>query len=407
VEESEFPDRAWIDYHGRSNIRTIPFFRVVRGDFEPGTFADRIVVVGATAPSLQDVHPTSVSGDEYMYGVEVLANSISTLLRDFPLLELPGWTTVALILLFGAIGPLIAMRFGPVRAALIGLALAGLYFALAQLLFNSGVIIGFLYPEASLALGVVGALGVALVLNAFERERVRHLFSRFVPGPVVDDVLDHLDEDLRLGGELQVVTVLFSDIRGFTTFSETREPDEVIGVLNRYLTTMTDVILRHGGTLVSFIGDGILAVFGAPLPLDDHADRAYAAAREMTGPALERFNAWMRAEGRGDGFRIGVGLNSGAVMAGNVGSEERLDYTVIGDTVNTASRIEGMTKGTPYMIMLSESTRLMMTREHADLRQMDEMPVRGRTASVVIWSPAAASADEPGDARQPRARASS
>ena len=407
VREDDFPDRAWIDYHGRSNIRTIPFFRVVRGDFEPGTFADRIVVVGATAPSLQDVHPTSVSGDEYMFGAEVLANSISTLLRDFPLRELPGWVTVVLILLFGAVGPLIAMRFGPVRAALIGLALAGLYFAVAQLLFNSGVIVGFLYPEASLALGVVGALGVALVLNAFERERVRHLFSRFVPGPVVDDVLDHLDEDLRLGGELQVVTVLFSDIRGFTTFSETREPDEVIDVLNRYLTTMTDVILRHGGTLVSFIGDGILAVFGAPLPLDDHADRAYAAAREMTGPALERFNDWMRAAGRGDGFRIGVGLNSGAVMAGNVGSEERLDYTVIGDTVNTASRIEGMTKGTPYMIMLSESTRLMMTREHADLRQMDEMPVRGRTASVVIWSPAAVSAEEPGDARPPRATASS
>jgi adenylate cyclase len=248
---------------------------------------------------------------------------------------------------------------------------------------------------------------VALVVNAFERQRVRHLFSRFVPGPVVDDVLEHLDEDLRLGGELQVVTVLFSDIRGFTTFSETREPDEVIHILNRYLTTMTDVILRHGGTLVSFIGDGILAVFGAPLALDDHADRAYLAAREMTGPALEDFNHWMRSEGHGDGFRIGIGLNSGAVMAGNVGSEDRLDYTVIGDTVNTASRIEGMTKGTPHMIMLSESTRLMMTREHPDLEQMDEMEVRGRRASVVIWSPIVASADEPDSARPRRARASS
>ena len=407
VRESEFPERAWIDYHGRSNIRRIPFYRVVRGDFELGTFRDKIVVVGAAAPTLQDVHPTSVSGDEYMYGVEVLANSISTLLRDFPLRELPGWVTVALILLFGAIGPLIAMRFGPLRAALIGLTLAGLYLVLVQLLFNSGVIVGLLYPEASLALGVVGALGVALVVNAFERQRVRHLFSRFVPGPVVDDVLEHLDEDLRLGGELQVVTVLFSDIRGFTTFSETREPDEVIHILNRYLTTMTDVILRHGGTLVSFIGDGILAVFGAPLALDDHADRAYLAAREMTGPALDDFNRWMRSEGSGDGFRIGIGLNSGAVMAGNVGSEERLDYTVIGDTVNTASRIEGMTKGTPHMIMLSESTRLMMTREHPDLEQMDAMEVRGRRASVVIWAPIVASADEPDNARPHRARASS
>jgi adenylate cyclase len=403
VPKDAFPDPAWIDYHGRTNVQTIPFHRVVRGDFRPGTFRDKIVVVGATAPSLQDVHPTSVSGEEFMYGVEIQANSISTLLRDFPLREVPGWVNVALVLLFGLVGPLIAARFGPVRAALIGLALALLYAALVQFLFNNGLIVGFLYPEASLALGVVGALGAALVLHAFERERVRDIFSRFVPEPVVDDVLKNVDEDLRLGGELQVVTVLFSDIRGFTTFSETREPDEVIEILNRYLTSMTDVILRHGGTLVAFMGDGIMAVFGAPIPVDDHADRAYAAAREMAGPALDEFNGWLRAEGQGDGFRIGVGLNSGAVMAGNVGSEKRLEYTVIGDTTNTASRIEGMTKGTPHMIMLSESTRMMMTRERPDLEQMDAMEVRGRQAKVVIWAPArqdGATAPRPDSARR-------
>jgi adenylate cyclase len=403
VPEDAFPDPAWIDYHGRTNIRTIPFHRIVRGDFRPGTFKDTIALVGATAPSLQDVHPTSVSGDEFMYGVEIHANATSTLLRDFPLRELPGWVTVALILLLGAVGPLIAARFGPVRAAFIGVGLAALYAASVQLLFNNGLIVGFLYPEASLALGVVGALGAALVLHAFERERVRDIFSRFVPEPVVDDVLKNVDEDLRLGGELQVVTVLFSDIRGFTTFSETREPDEVIEILNRYLTSMTDVILRHGGTLVAFMGDGIMAAFGAPIPMDDHADRAYAAAREMAGPALQEFNEWLRAEGQGDGFRIGVGLNSGAVMAGNVGSEKRLEYTVIGDTTNTASRIEGMTKGTPHMIMLSESTRMMMIREPPDLEQMDAMEVRGRQAKVVIWAPAredGAAAPGPGTARR-------
>jgi adenylate cyclase len=391
----DFPDPAWIDYHGRTNVETVPFHRIVRGDFRPGTFEDRIVLVGATAPSLQDVHPTSVSGDQFMYGVEIHANTISTVLRDFPLREVPGWVTGALILLFGAVGPLIAIRFGPLRAAFIGLALAGLYAAFVQLVFNSGVIVGFLYPEASLALGVVGALGVALVLNAFERERVRDIFSRFVPEPVVDEVLKNVDEDLRLGGELQVVTVLFSDIRGFTTFSETREPDEVIEVLNRYLTSMTDVILRHGGTLVAFMGDGIMAVFGAPIPTDDHADRAYAAAREMAGPALDQFNEWLRSSGQGDGFRIGVGLNSGAVMAGNVGSQQRLEYTVIGDTTNTASRIEGMTKGTPHMILLSESTRAMMIHEHPDLVEMDAMEVRGRQAKVVIWAPARGDGAEP------------
>jgi adenylate cyclase len=394
VPKDEFPtERPWIDYHGKANIKTIPFYRVVRGDFPKGTFEDKIVIVGATSPILQDVHPTSVSDDNYMYGVEVLANSVSTLIRDFPLREAPAWTTVALILLFGAVGPLIAIRFGPLRAALIGLGLAILYALFVQIMFNTGVIVGFLYPLASLAFGVVGALAVAVVLNAFERQRVRDLFSRFVPEPVVDDVLRNVDEDLRLGGQRELVTVLFSDIRGFTSFSENREPEDVIEVLNHYLTSMTDVILAHGGTLVAFMGDGIMAVFGAPIAMDDHADRAYAAAREMAGPALDEFNEWLRSTGRDENFRIGVGLNSGVVMAGNVGSEKRLEYTAIGDTTNTASRIESLTKGTPHMIMLSESTRMMMLAERPELERIDAMRVKGRREEVVIYAPVS-TADE-------------
>ena len=137
----------------------------------------------------------------------------------------------------------------------------------------------------------------------------------------------------------------------------------MIEVLNRYLTEMTDAIMDHGGTLVAYMGDGIMAVFGAPIEQADHADRALAAAREMIGPRARRFNAWMRETGRGDGFRMGIGLNSGAVMAGNVGSERRMEYTAIGDTTNTASRLEGMTKGTPHMVFISDSTREMLTTD--------------------------------------------
>jgi adenylate cyclase len=386
VDHDAFPDPAWIDYHGASNVRRVPFYRLLRGRVAPGTFRDQIVVVGATTPSLQDVHPTSVSGEEYMYGVEIQSNAISTLLRGFPLREVPSWTAIALILLFGAIGPLLALRFGPFRAAFAALGLLALYAAFVQLMFNSGRIVSFTYPELSLALGAVGGLAVGLVVNAFEKERVRDLFSRFVPEPVVDEVLKDVDEDLRLGGERRVVTVLFADIRGFTSFSETKPPETVITVLNRYLTSMTDVILSHGGTLVCFMGDGIMATFGAPIEQRDHADRALAAAREMAGDALDEFNAWMRDEGHGDGFRIGVGLNSGAVMAGNVGSERRLEYTVIGDTTNTASRLEGLTKGTPHMIFMSESTRSMLTAQQPDLINAGEFDVRGKQVQVTLWS---------------------
>ena len=377
----------WIDFRGPpGTIESVPFSRLVEGRVPPEVFRDKVVVVGATAPSLQDVHATAVGGDKPMSGPEIQANAIATALADFPLERSSGGLDVTLIVLLGMVGPGVALWLGPVRAAIAGALLAALFAVAVQLAFNSGLIVSFLYPLASLLLGAVGALAIGLVLDAFERERVRDVFSRFVPEPVVDEVLKNVDEDLRLGGERELVTVLFSDVRGFTGFAETRSPETVIEVLNQYLTSMTDVILKHGGTLVAFMGDGIMAVFGAPIPMDDHADRALAAAREMAGPALERFNEWLRAGGHGDGFSIGIGLNSGAVMAGNVGSERRLEYTVIGDTTNTASRIEGMTKGTPHSVYVSDSTRRLLIENHPDLVHVDEVEVRGRQAKVVIWT---------------------
>ena len=146
--------------------------------------------------------------------------------------------------------------------------------------------------------------------------------------------------------------------------------DEVIDVLNRYLGEMSDAILDHGGTLVSYIGDGIMAVFGAPIEQPDHADRALAAAREMLDVRLPRVQRVARRAGHGDGFRMGIGLNSGRVMSGNVGSERRLEYTAIGDTTNTASRLEGMTKGTPHPLFIADSTRELLTgRRRARLRR--------------------------------------
>ncbi|HET8823216.1 MAG TPA: adenylate/guanylate cyclase domain-containing protein [Thermoleophilaceae bacterium] len=377
----------WIDFAGDPGVVDyLSFSRLLSGDFADGLFDGRIAVVGAAAPSLQDTHATSVGDGAQMAGPEVQANAIASVLGDFPLEEAPTALDIGLIVLLGLVGPLTAVALGPLRAAIYGVLTAVVFAVAVQLVFNSGLIVSFLYPLASLLLGVTGALAIALVLDAFERERVRDVFSRFVPEPVVAEVLKNVDEDLRLGGKRQVVTVLFSDVRGFTTYSEARSPEVVIDVLNRYLTMMTDVILGHGGTLVTFMGDGIMAVFGAPIEMDDHADRALAAAREMAGPALEEFNEWMAEQGESERFRIGIGLNSGPVMSGNVGSERRLEYTVIGDTTNTASRIEGMTKGTPHTIYLADSTRELLTREDGQLEHVDSVDIRGRSAQVVIWA---------------------
>jgi adenylate cyclase len=223
-------------------------------------------------------------------------------------------------------------------------------------------------------------------LQELERERLRGVFARFVPEHVVDDVLERTDGDLRLGGSRDVGTVMFSDLRGFTAFSESTEPHRVIDILNQYFSEMIDAIFECGGTLVGYRGDGILAVFGAPIPFDDHADRSLEAARDMLEVRLPRFNHWLREHGLGEGFRMGIGLNSGHFMSGNVGSARQLEYTVHGDTVNTAARLESMTKTARRPILVSESTTDALLRPPDDLGFVGEFEVRGRESKIRLWT---------------------
>jgi adenylate cyclase len=222
-------------------------------------------------------------------------------------------------------------------------------------------------------------------LHDLERERVRDVFSRFLPEHVVDDVLARTDGDMRLAGSRNVGTVMFTDVRGFTTFSETAAPERVLEVLNEYFDEMIDAIFGWGGTLVGYRGDGLLAAFGAPIACDDHADRAVSASREMLDVRLPRFNAWLAAQGL-DGFRIGIGLNTGPFMSGNVGSARRVEYTVHGDTVNTASRIEELTKSAGCAVLAAESTRDALLSPPDDLALVGDFDVRGRQSGIRLWT---------------------
>ena len=381
-------DTAWIDYYGPpGTIESVSFSRVVEGKTKPGTFQDKLVVIGPSAPSLQDVHPTSTTGDDtLMAGAEIQASALDTVRRGLPLQSAPRWLDAALIVLLGMVAPVASLRLSALRAMAIALALAVALVVAAQLAFNGGMILAVVYPLGALVLAAVGALAVHYVTTAFERERVRDLFARFVPENVVDEVLARTDGGLRIGGVQRDGTVMFTDLRGFTSFAESLPPDRVIEVLNHYLSGMSDAILNYGGTLVAYMGDGIMAVFGAPIEQDDHADRALRAASEMLWERLPAFNDWIRSEGLGEGFRMGIGLNSGSVMSGNVGSERRLEYTAIGDTTNTASRIESMTKGTPHQLFLADATRSRLHDPPAELIDVGEMEVRGRQAKVRLWS---------------------
>ncbi len=223
-------------------------------------------------------------------------------------------------------------------------------------------------------------------LADLEQERVRTMFTRFLPEPIAAEMLARSEGEpsirpVRLWG-----TVMFVDLRGFTTFSESLPVEQVVAVLNRYQGTMGDGVLDHGGTLVDYLGDGLMAAFGAPIESIDHADRAVAAARDMVGDRLADFNGWLRSEGIDESFRMGIGLNSGKVMSGTLGSDRRIDYAVIGDTVNTAARVEQLTKQTGHAILIADQTRTNMTGPTDGLTFVDEFEIRGKQSRIKLWT---------------------
>lgn len=396
IPRSAFPDEeAWIDFSGPpGSVPFISYSHVFDGKFDRELVKDRTVVVGATSPTLGAVHATSTTREnEVMSGPEIQASEIDTILRGFPLRDAPAWVDVVAICLLGLLPPLLGLRLPVLWTILGAVALGVLYSIATQVAFERGRVLAFVYPVGALALSTVGALGSSSVLAAFDRQRTRDAFARFVPEQVVNQVLGRTGDELRLGGVRVEGTCMFTDVRDSTTFAESLPPETVVEVVNRYLSELAEAILGHGGTLVSYLGDGFMAIFGAPLEQLDHADRALDASREILVERLPRFNAWFREMGYGDGFRMGIGINTGAFMAGNVGSEKRLEYTAMGDTINTASRLESSTKNSGFYLFMAESTRDALTRPADDLLFVKEVDVRGRAGKVRIWSIPAAQYD--------------
>jgi adenylate cyclase len=394
------PEQLFKQGHGRRPWKlTVPGAQFLLGSFKTragaerfqrhyqipvSAFRNKVVVVGASAPSLQDIHDVATGNN--MPGPEIQADAVETALHGFPLRSSSTAISVFLIVVLGLVPALVGFFGGPLLSSGAGIFFAALFAGGTQVAFNHGHVISFVYPMTALALSTVGALGAHYTLAAFERERVRDVFSRFVPEQVVDQVLSQTDSDLRLLGKEVVGTVMFSDLRGFTSSAEEMPAGDVIQVLNHYLHEMSEAILAHGGTLLCYMGDGIYALFGAPMEQDDHADRALAASREMLTVRLPQFNDWMHDKGFGEGYLMGIGLNTGAVMTGNVGHARRMDYTAVGDVTNTASRIEGMTKPTPYSVLIAQSTIDALSEVPADLVFYDELEVRGRQAKLRLWA---------------------
>jgi adenylate cyclase len=343
-------------------------------------FKGKIVVIGAAAPGLGDLRVTPLSGTQP--GIEILATALENLKNGRAMRAAPAWLPfgVALLLVM-LLYAAFARNFGANRIA-IGLGAASALLVMASwFLAGQLVLVPLLAPLGAAWLFYFAAATAAYLKERRTREEAIAMFSRFVNPHVVRQLIER--GGLEGTGQAREVTLLFSDIRGFTTLSESRAPHEVVEILNRYFTRQVDVIFRHGGSLDKFIGDAIMAFWGAPLDDPDHAQHAVACALDMADTLLA-FKAELGELGRD--FDVGIGIHSGPAVVGLIGSEKRREYTSIGDTVNLASRIEGLTKEAGRRILVSRET---MARCHGafDFVSCGTFQAKGRAQPVELFEP--------------------
>jgi adenylate cyclase len=349
----------------------------------PPPVKDHIVLVGFTAHGLMDVRPTPF--DAVMPGVESHATAVANLLEGRGIRQLAGLEIVeaVAVLLLALVGPLLLPRVGAIGGTVIAIALAVGTTALVHAGFRAGIWILLLPPLVALAVGHVGSVTYQVLTEKRERRWIKQAFRQYVPPAVVEQI-GRDPSKLTFGGERRVLTVLFSDIRGFTTFSEQHPPEEVVAALREYLTTLVEVVFRHRGTLDKFIGDATMAFFGAPFDNPDHALQACRAAVEMSDVVV-RLNEKWKAEGR-EPFITGFGIATGEMLVGNFGSSQRFTYTVIGDQVNLGARLESLNKDyeTARHIIISQGT-YEMVRDHVVARPLGSVTVKGKHQAVDIF----------------------
>ena len=363
-----FPPLSLIWFSGPpGTVPRVPFRRLLspgaESDPQIQGLKDKVVIIAYEPTGVQDIHQTPYSRGfmnfpaRFMSGPEVHANIVETLLTGrFPRpVSAPRRLTYLLMVL--TVGTAVFFKLSP-RQGLAALGLLAVMVAVfAYLWFRRDWLMPVAIPQLGLLASYLGVLGLRLTGEERERTRLRQIFGRYVSDEVVEKLLA-TGKQPNLGGEAVTVTVLFSDIRNFTPMSESLAPQEVVELLNNYFSRACEPILEQGGTVDKFIGDAIMAVFGSPAPHPDHARRAIAAALALAETASD-FQAWIarRFPDRDwQDFHIGIGLHTGEVVVGNVGSPKRFEFTAIGDTVNTASRLESLTKELGWTIVASADT---------------------------------------------------
>ena len=347
---------------------------------DPAEFKDKIVFIGFTASGLVDVF-SSPFGDDRMPGIQLHASmSDSILATRFITPASPRSRVATVFIVAVAIGLLSAFLPFTAAAGAASAILAGwCWFALSA--FRAGSWLNMMQPLTAGAIALFAGTAYQYFVEDREKRKMKRLFGRYVSRDVYEQLTAH-PELAELGGKRREMTVLFSDIRGFTSVTEKGNPEELVAQLNEYFSRMVEIVFRHKGTVDKFVGDMVMALFGAPLDDPDHAEHAVQAAIDMVRELGELNKAW--AERGMTQLDIGVGINSGDMIAGNIGSSSIMSYTVIGDNVNLGSRLESLNKDYKTRIIMSDATRTRL-RNTYETRPLGDVKVKGKTRAVAIY----------------------
>jgi adenylate cyclase len=358
------------------------YYNFIRDDTMTGndSIKDKIVLIAAyTIGMATDVHK-SPYGD--MFGIEHHANTLNTILNQDFIVKLSDTQNILIMLFIALIMGYLLSRLSIISSLLWTIFGIISYTIVSYILFDSKNVIMLVYSPIILIFTDFAFITCFRLLTEQKEKRyIRQTFSKFVSKSVVDELLRH-PEKIKLGGEKKILTVLFSDIRGFTSISEKLSPEQLVEHLNEYLQAMTDIVIKYNGTLDKYVGDEIMAFWGAPIPQNDHALLSCRAALEMIS-VLNRLNDEWLAKGK-DALNIGIGLNTGDMNVGNMGSNSRMDYTLIGDNVNLGARLEGTNKVYRTCIIISEFT-YEYVKEKVIVRELDLIRVKGKNLPVKIY----------------------
>ena len=348
---------------------------------DPSAFKDKLVFVGVSASGLADAFETPFSRGR-MPGMQVHAGVADDILSNRFLRAGSGPSRIAIVLAVSTAAGLISTLLAAFWASGAVVILIGAIGWIATALFASGYWMNLSQPVLGSALALFGGVSYQYFVEGRDKRKMKRLFGQYVSKDVYEQLVAN-PALARLGGQRREMTVLFSDIRGFTSVTERGQPEEIVGMLNEYFTRMVDIVFRYRGTVDKFVGDMVMALFGAPLDDPDHADHAVQAALDMIAELQQLNQAW-KAQGRFAELDIGIGVNTGIMIAGNIGSDAIMSYTVIGDAVNLGSRLESLNKQYGTRIIVSDATRRALKGRY-QFRPLGDVVVKGKTEPVAIF----------------------